>query len=468
MPDLPVRFNPARIIEYKKRLFPGSSDGSERAAAVGILEEEPTPWFAFVCLLLFVFFSYAQLGAWLPGHPPPGLGGSPTGLALLVAKIRLSFTPALLALVGIIVYKSSRGQTLLFTNPQTFLLALFIGCAFVSVPFSVYPTMSFEFARSNMLKLFFLFVVTTNVIRNTRSFKIFLWSVVLAGCFPAIGALLGNLFPDRFGFRLEHTDRIGWVGHYENPNLVAFAMCMLMPVALCLIELSTSLAKKAFICLLIALYGFVMLKMLSRASMVSVVIIAFIYILTSKKKIRNLFIAAVLGVAAVAAVPGVVSRAQTMTDISQDASAMGRLHLWKEGLKMGADRPLWGVGVNCFNVATAERFSRYSQQKSLRWMSPHNSFIEVFGELGAPGLLVFLTLVGVSIADAKRLHKKLEKLPDPGARELARLSKSVFLCLMAISLIGMTGHHAYDWSLHMFIALTVCLKQMAWRYDVRI
>ncbi|NQT21739.1 MAG: O-antigen ligase family protein [Planctomycetes bacterium] len=462
MPDLPVRFGPARIAKYKQRVFPSVRESRREDTSVAVGREEPTPRAAFFFLLLFIFFSYAQLAAWLPGH------ATQSSVAWLALKMRLSFTPALLALISIIWYKNSHGQEFLFTKPQMLLLVLLLGCALASVPFSVYPRRSLAFASSNVLKLLFLFVLTINVIRNTRSFKAFLWTVALSGCFPAVGALLANYFPDQFAFHKGASGRIGWTGHYGNANTVAAAMCMLIPVALCLAEVTASRAKKAVLWLLIMLYGFVMLKMLSRASMVSIVLIAIMYTLMSKHRVRNMAIAAILGAIAVAAVPSVISRAGTMSTISEDASAMGRFGLWKAGLKMGFDRPLWGVGVGCFDIAVAEHFSAYGEGKLLRWRPPHSSYIATFTEMGAPGLLVFLALIGVSMADARRLRKKLQHAPDPEARNLAKLARAVLLALVAVSAIGLTSDYAFDWSLHMFIALVVCLKQMGRRHGVYI
>ena len=42
-------------------------------------------------------------------------------------------------------------------------------------------------------------------------------------------------------------------------------------------------------------------------------------------------------------------------------------------------------------------------------------------------------------------------------QELSRISRSILW-------IGLTGNYTYDWTLYMFIALTVCLKQMSARF----
>jgi len=470
MPDLPVRFNPARIIEYKKRILPYFQGRRKGEATLLAHEEATTPRIAFAALLAFLFFSYAQPVFWLPGHPNFFTGSGASGVAWIAAKMRLSMSSAMIALISLIFYKSSRGEPFLFTKPQTQFLALFLGWGVMTVFFSLHPTKSWEFMTSDLLKVFLLFLIVMNVVRNARSFKALLWAVALCGAIPATGALLANINPARFAFYTPSGagDRLGWTGRFSNPNMVALTMCMLIPVALSLIELSTSFAKKAFAFSLIGLYGFVMLKMLSRMAMLSLASIALVYILSSKKKVRNILVAAALALAGTQMVPGAMRRAKTITTYKQDPSAMGRLYLWKAGVKMAVASPLWGVGVDCFNIATANYFPAYGEKRALRWMSPHSSYIQVMAEMGFPGVAFFLGLVGIGLLDARRVHKRLAKHPHPEAQELAKMGRVIFLALAALSLVGLTGNHAYDWTLHMFIALTACLKQMARRHEVQI
>lgn len=462
MTDLPVRFNPARVSEYRKRILPARAVRREDSAAGEIPAEEPTPRLAFWCLVAFMFFSYAQLAAWLPGHPNAELGTGLHGLARIAATMRLSLVPAVVGLVAVIVYK----ERFLFTRYQMWFMAAFVCCAFLSTPLALWRSRALEFATSEVMKLFLLLLLTINVIRNTRGFRTFLWAVALCGCVVAIGTLARNALGDTSIFK-DPSGRIGWAGYFQNPNSVALAMCMLIPVGLSLVELSTSLPKKAAALGLVALYAVVMLKMLSRGAMVSFACIVLVYVLSSKKKLRNLLIVMVLGVATLAMNKEVLERAKTIATYRQDASVMSRLDLWKAGIAITLRNPVTlavGIGGKCFTAATINYFP--ATTRGLRGMAPHNTYIEVLAELGVLGLTVFLALVGVTLRDGWRLQKRFRNATDQEARDMAKMARAVFLALIAILVTGLTHHFAYEWLLYMFIGLMVSLKQMARRYDV--
>jgi O-antigen ligase len=76
-----------------------------------------------------------------------------------------------------------------------------------------------------------------------------------------------------------------------------------------------------------------------------------------------------------------------------------RMGLAEGALRMAWDHPFFGVGVGHF----------YEQSRTyvdvLNYIvreNAHNNFLQVLAELGVPGLLLFLTLVGISIAAAWR------------------------------------------------------------------
>jgi len=458
MRELPIRFNPARVIGYGERELSVDSLDAEASA---LITEEPTPRFAFFFLILFVFFSFAQLAAWLPGHPKPFSGEAPTGLSWLAAVLRLSLTSSIIAMVGIIFHKFARSQMILFARPQVYLLGLFVLCGLGSVPFSVHPTYSLKFVLSDLVKLFLLFLLVTNVIRNLRSVRVFLWALVLCGCIPAVGGLLANLWKEQFALYVDPAGRTGWAGYFSNANALSQTMCQLVPVALCLIPLARSYAVKAFLMGLIGLFLLVMLLMFSRIAMISMAMVAMVYCAVSQHKVRNLALVGVVGICCIAAVPGALSRAKTIATYEEDASAMGRIYLWKAGIRLFMEHPLTGIGVDAFPIAMAEYFPAEGPNWRLRWMWPHNSYIEALTEMGILGLVTFLALITVSLRDSRRLYKRFSDSSDPPAHELGLLARGLFLAMIANCIIGLTSHIAYDWTLHMYGALIVCLKQIA-------
>ncbi len=465
MPDLPIRFNPSRLLDYKKRLVPSFQSAYEGGDALALSDEEPTPLAAFVFLVLFVFFSCAQLAAWLPGWAPPLSGMAPTGMAYVAAKLRLSLSSSMLALISIILYKSSRGERFLFTRPQALCFLLLMVCMVFSVPASYYRSKSLQFITERTVKLFVLFFLTINVIRNTRSLKTFLWVLVLSGCVPAVGTFLSEFFPEGFRFLETKSGRIGWTGYYVNANTIAAAMVILIPMCFCLIEVSASWLKKAVLFVLIGFFAFIMLRMLSRTGVVSLGGVLIMYVVTGKRKVLSLMLAGVLIVGVVAMRPEIIARVATIGTYKQDASAMSRITGWKYGVRMALNRPLWGVGVRAYEVAVRDYSSPQSSRGGFVVRTPHNSYITIMSELGFIGFGAFLALVGFTLRDLWKQQKKLKGVTAPGADELSRMSRSFTLAIMALCLVGLTLDYCYDWIFYMLIALGVCLKQIGRRYE---
>ncbi|HEV7268361.1 MAG TPA: putative O-glycosylation ligase, exosortase A system-associated [Falsiroseomonas sp.] len=109
----------------------------------------------------------------------------------------------------------------------------------------------------------------------------------------------------------------------------------------------------------------------------------------------------VSGVMIVACVAGVLSfmpasweeRMRTITTYEEDASAMGRVQIWRAAFLIGLDRPLIGAGFRA--PYQPEIVARVAPDVTAR--AVHSIYFEVIGEHGFPafGVWCFLTAAGV-------------------------------------------------------------------------
>ena len=81
-----------------------------------------------------------------------------------------------------------------------------------------------------------------------------------------------------------------------------------------------------------------------------------------------------------------------------------RLVVWRAGLRMIEEHPLFGVGVGNFERVVVE----YEQDANIKIMA-HNTYIELAAELGIPGLLIFLTMVGFTFRSLNRIRSLAAK-----------------------------------------------------------
>jgi len=106
-------------------------------------------------------------------------------------------------------------------------------------------------------------------------------------------------------------------------------------------------------------------------------------------------------------------RMQTMLHPSQDynwvgASRAGRAEVWRRGIGYMVSHPVFGTGLNTFWVAEgtlSDAPSLLEQGIGSKWSTAHNSFVLIGAELGVPGLLTFLLLLGYMMRRMWRLSK---------------------------------------------------------------
>jgi O-antigen ligase len=106
-----------------------------------------------------------------------------------------------------------------------------------------------------------------------------------------------------------------------------------------------------------------------------------------------------------------ISSTQTLAQASQEenlydqvaaGSAVERRLILENGLQIAADHPVLGVGIGCFN----EVLVRYAPELGPR--DAHNTYLNLAAELGVPGLLLWLGLVGSVLAQVRRNRARLE------------------------------------------------------------
>jgi putative inorganic carbon (HCO3(-)) transporter len=139
----------------------------------------------------------------------------------------------------------------------------------------------------------------------------------------------------------------------------------------------------------------------------------------------------------------------TMTDTS------GRSSLWTVAIRVIKAHPLLGVGNDNF-IQVENRY--INQPGSIQAMfvvtTPkltHNTFLEATADLGIPGLLTMLAVLGCSIGAAVRAAWIFERLGD-GEMEL--MSRAVVLALVAVLTSDLFVASAY--AKYLWIPLAMC------------
>ena len=136
----------------------------------------------------------------------------------------------------------------------------------------------------------------------------------------------------------------------------------------------------------------------------------------------------------------------------------GRVQVWQRGLGYMTSYPAFGVGVRNFPVAEgtiSPQARRQERGLPVRWGAAHNTYIQVGAELGFPGLVLFLGLLGSAFAALRRASRR-------GApRNVASLAQTLMAALVGFAVGAVFLSLAYTDMLYMLVAFSLGLAKAA-------
>jgi O-antigen ligase len=155
---------------------------------------------------------------------------------------------------------------------------------------------------------------------------------------------------------------------------------------------------------------------------------------------RLLFVLA----AAIAAV-AIVRPAPVVDRLSLDASSVDRYYMWQAGFDMIRDKPVFGQGPG----RILEAYPSYRWPEAPNALTPHmhNNVVQIAAERGVFGLLWWIWLVAVLLADAWREQRRSSEWGAAAALAL----------LVAVIGAGMFEYNFGDSEVLMFVLVTCAL-----------
>ena len=321
-----------------------------------------------------------------------------------------------MALLGLAL----RPQDVSFPPPLRWAVA-FLLWALVTVFFSIAPETAID-AYIERFKALVIFFVVMNVLRTPQQLRFCILLILVAfALFPARGTLQNYV--------AGHTEagRAVWNKVYGNSNdLAAMTLLMLglvlaiatvktqnvgvrraaaalVPVSLLIILLTQS--RGVFIGLLAGFGPPLLARLMKRPSATAPVltVLAVLAVLIPAATWHRLEgITNLTETIAGAHKGGRPPASESKYDQWASSSARQRFDILKTGLHIAASHPVLGVGIGCYRDANA----RYAPQLGER--DAHNTYISLAAEMGFPGLLLWLGLVGSVLKQVRRRRALLE------------------------------------------------------------
>lgn len=404
-----------------------ASAGSERSAL------------AFWALMFFMFSLLIAPQTFVPG----------------LRYLHLAAVAATIACIAHVSTALRRGYSVLGTHPSVRWAAALAGWALVTAPFSVWPggTVALLFdLYFKSLVIFWLVGVLVDTRRRLR--QLVTWLTLLT--IPIGGTAIVNFMTGAF---IEGGDSTApRIMGYDapltaNPNDLALVLCMLLPLAVAVAagqhRMLPRLAFSAIACLDIV----AVVITFSRTGFLTLAVLGAFGLFKLFGSRWRFWAVAIVGFGFVLLpfLPqGYMLHMGTITAIETDPTGSAQAR-WSDSLtaaKLVLANPLTGAGAGMSTLALNEA-------RGASWVPVHNVYLEYATDLGLPGLLFFLLLLGSCFRKVIQVVRQTDQAATDW--DFRCIAQGVQMTLVAFVVAGFFHPVAYHFHFYYAAGLSVAL-----------
>jgi O-antigen ligase len=320
-------------------------------------------------------------------------------------------------------------------------------------------------------ELIFCFLIMATI-RGIQELYLYIWAYV-----AGTGALV---WMSLFVFGIERPRGDGFVriaGAYKyDSNDICVILMVGMGLTLLTLQTSRLFGKIVSFLILIGI-GLTVAKTGSRGGFLGICAlgIALLFCLHRVAVVkRGFFVGLTALCLTLAAPPHYWEQMSTVLQPKQDYNwnaESGRRKLWKRGIGYMLEYPFFGIGVDNFPRAEVTISplvkSWHPGMPGIRMAAPHNSYVQASAEMGIPGGLLFIALVGGGFIAMFRLSRRLPRSWATGTAEQRTLY--MITMYLPVSIAGFAASSffvsfAYSTPVYLLAAYMVgvylCLQRM--------
>ncbi len=328
------------------------------------------------------------------------------------------------------------------------LFSAFLVWAAAGAVFSPWRGVAFE-AWLELSKVFLIYLVMVNALRSRAQIWFFMvFFLALFGSHPVRGTMF-NYFTGNTYF-----GRAAWYqGIFTNSNDLAALTLLQLSMAAALLMTERKGIVKLGALFAIVVMPFTIVVTQSRAGLLALAVFVVAALWTHPRRARIFGAIAVIAVLLVAISPkGVWERleglryatsTETLSSVDQEGSAEQRWAIWQAGIRVIKANPVSGTGLDTY------RYANGSVSAALGNRDAHSTYITLAAENGIPGLILFLVLVGATIAQSWSVRRRVRSITPDGAMQLRFLELGLVCFLIA----GIFGSYSKLTFLYVHLAL---------------
>lgn len=315
----------------------------------------------------------------------------PQDLTYGFERFRLSLLVALATLIGWVLSEArTPGRQFLRVKQNYIVLGLWLTLV-CSTIFSFDARSSFGHLVE-WSKIFLFYLVTINLVRQERQFRLLAWTLMIFTAFLALRA-------DYRYFHIGHIKVAAYGVSWDN-NDWGLALVMVCPFFYFLLFQQATAIRKILLAGLFLTCTLAVVATGSRGAFLGLAATTTFMLFKGKHKLLGISIVCLIVVAVILyASPSYIQEVKNISQYQVDSSAMGRIRAWNISLQMIRDRPLVGVGLGQFIVQRQHYELMYDRHVA------HSAYFQIGAEGGVLALALFLLLLFSLIYDLHRLRR---------------------------------------------------------------
>lgn len=365
------------------------------AVTVGVLIADSWIYCLAFCLLCLLLLWPIEVGLgayvfFLPFEPVSVIGSQRSGTSI-------EWVLGVLAGIAVLGTMVVRGR---FRRPPkaTLWWSMLAIWATLSSAWAINP--DFVFRRlPTVASLLGLYLICASTRFEERELKVVALLSIAGGCAAALYTALVYHPAITTGAAALRSSMV-WGNREADPN--DFALTLVLPLALSFGAYLFMRRGSGRIVMLAAfsLMSYAVLLTLSRGALIAMLVMLLIYVryMPRHSRRRLLIPVSVFAVAAIAMSAVLYERFL----LAIQTGGAGRLDIWTAGLQAIKEHGLIGAGLDNFPLAYTEVAGYASQFRGLG-RAAHNIFLNVWVELGVPGLILLLAAMRSHLRNAKRV-----------------------------------------------------------------
>jgi hypothetical protein len=393
---------------------------------------------AYAGLILFTVLLYARPNDLLP------IGTFPIVKIMTIGTLVAFFVERLL--LG--------GPLSVMPRPFKYLLAM-AGCVVLSIPVGLDPSNSFNAFTDVFLKTLLVFLLTINVVTSFRRLRLMMEVTVLSGAFVAVITLFDFIQGKNLVEGYRATGAVG--GIFGNPNDLALAMNVLLPLAIGLVLSRPNPFTKLMYGGCAALLAVTSVVTYSRAGFMTMVVAGvFLLVKVARRSPAAWAVGALAAAVIVVSSPGRVFTLFEGSGSTESAagSALARWELVKRSIAVAGANPVrWMFGVGIDNFGTV----------SIHDQANHNAFLQVFNEVGLPAMICYSLFLFSVFRIMGVMSKRYRKAQ--GHRQVWLTMITIQTSLIAYAVGSVFASVAFLWYVYYPAAFAVCLQEILARSE---